>query len=132
MTPTSENDQKAHFELEDALQTYPIISAPANFSKSVMENVRASTPKPQFQLSWIDYALTFFGTSMVGLVLSLWRLIPTQRIMLVRFQAFVLWERSIRFSQVPVLLVGCVLVILTVFFAMAFFRRPRLIITPSK
>ena len=129
MTPTSENDQNARFELEDALQTYPIISAPANFSKAVMNDVRASAPKQQFRLSWIDYALTFFGTSMIGLVLFLWQLVPTQWIMLARFQAFVLWERSIRFSQVPVLLVGCVLVILTVFFAMAFFRRPHLIIS---
>ena len=132
MTSTSENDQKAHFELEDALQTYPIISAPANFSKSVMGNVRASTPKPQFQLSWIDYALTFFGTGMVGLVLFLWRLIPTQSIMLVRFQASVLWERSVRFSHIPLLLLGCVLVILAASFAVVFFRRPHLIITPSK
>lgn len=130
MTSTFENDQKDHFELEDALQTYPIISAPANFSKSVMDNVRASAPKPQFQLSWIDYALTFFGTGMVGLVLFLWRLIPTQSIMLVRFQASVLWERSVRFPHIPLLLLGCVLVILVASFAAVFFRRPRLIISP--
>ena len=132
MTSTFENDQKDHFELEDALQTYPIISAPANFSKSVMENVRASTPKPQFQLSWIDYALTLFGTGMVGLALFLLRLIPTQWIMLMRFQAFILWEHSIRFAHVPVLLVGCVLVIITISFAMVIFRSPRLIISPSE
>ena len=131
MTSTFENDQKDHFELEDALQTYPIISAPASFSKSVMENVRASAPKPQIQLSWIDYALTFFGAGMVGLLLFLWRLIPTQRIMLVRFQAFVLWERSIRFPFTSTLFIGCVLVILTASFAVIFFRRPRLIISPQ-
>ena len=129
MTLETENNSNAHIELEDALQTYPIVSAPANFSKSVMKNVRASAPKPQFQLSWIDYALTFFSTGMVGLILFLWQLIPMQWFMLMRFQAFVLWERSIRFSQAPLLLVGCVLVILAVSYAMVSFRRPRLIIS---
>ena len=132
MTSTSENDQKDHFELEDALQTYPIISAPASFSKAVMENVHASAPKPQFQLSWIDYALTFFGTSMIGLVLFLWQLVPTQWFMHVRFQALVLWERSIRFPYTSALLIGCVLMFLVISFAMVFFRRPRLIINSSK
>jgi hypothetical protein len=129
MTSTSENDRKARFELEDALQTYPIISAPADFSKSVMKNVHASAPKPQFRLSWIDYALTFFGTSMIGLVLFLWQLIPIQWFMLVRFRAFVLWERSIRFPYTSALLVGCILLFLVISFAISFFRRPRLLIS---
>ena len=127
MTSTSENDQNTYFELEDALQTYPIVSAPANFSKSVMQNVRTAVPKPQFQLSWIDYALTFFGTSMVGLVLLLWQFIPTQWVVLVRFQAFVLWERSTRFPYGPSWSVGCVLVFLAILFSFVFFVGSSLI-----
>jgi hypothetical protein len=130
MTSTSEHDRKVHSELEDALQTYPLISAPANFSISVMKNVRASASKPKFRLSWIDYALTFFGTSMVGLVLFLWQFIPTQWYMLVRFQAFALWERSTRFPYVSNLFVGCALVFLTILFAFVFFERPRLVKSP--
>jgi hypothetical protein len=132
MTSTSENDQNAYFELENALHTYPIVSAPANFSKSVMKNVRASVPKPQFRLSWFDYALTFFSTSMIGLVLFLWQLVPTQWIMIVRFQAFILWERSIRFPFTPILFVGFILVLIVMSFAMVLFRRPRLMVTLSE
>jgi hypothetical protein len=131
MTSATEKNQKKHFELEDALHTYPIVSAPAGFSKAVMNNVRASVPLPQFQLSWIDYALTFFVACMIGLVLFLWQLIPTQWIMLVRFQTFILWERSIRFLYVPALFVGCALVFLAISFAMTSFRRPRLKISPQ-
>ena len=129
MTSTPENDQKAYFELEDALQTYPIVSAPAGFSESVMKNVRASVPKPQFQLSWFDYALTFFCTSMVGLVLFLWQFIPTKWFMLVRFQAFILWERSTRLPYAPNLFVGCVLAFLAILFVLVFFKRPRFVIS---
>ena len=131
MTSTSENDQDAYFELEDALHTYPIVSAPANFSKSVMKNVRASVPKPQFRLSWIDYALTFFSTSMIGLVLLLWQFVPPQWFMIVRFQAFILWERSIRFPFTPILFAGFILVFIVMSFAMVLFRRPSLIVTPQ-
>ena len=127
MNSNSENDQNAYFELEDALQTYPIISAPANFSKSVMQYVRATAPKPHFQLSWMDYALTFFSTSMVGLVLFLWQFIPAQWIMLVRFQAFVLWERSTRFPYTPNLFVGGALAFLAILFVLVFFKRPRFV-----
>jgi len=129
MTSISENDQNVHFELEDALQTYPITPAPAGFSKKVLDKVYASTPKPQFQLSWFDYALTFFSTSMVGLVLLLWQFIPTQRIMLVRFQAFVLWERSTRFPYTPNLFVGCALAFLALLFAFIFLKRPGLVMS---
>jgi hypothetical protein len=132
MASNSEHNRKAYFDLEDAFQTYPKISAPANFSKSVMKNVHASATKPQFRLSWIDYALTFFVTSMIGLGLFLWQFIPTQWIMLVRFKAFVLWERSIRFPFTPILFVGCALVFLTISFVMVIFRRPRLIISLSE
>jgi len=127
MISTPENDQNAYLELEDALQTYPIVSAPANFSKSVMQNVRAAVPKPQFRLSWFDYALSFFSTSMVGLVLFLWQFIPTQWIMRVKFQAFILWERSIRFPYTHNLLAGCTLTFLAILFVLVFFKRPRFV-----
>ena len=130
MNSTSENDQKAYIELEDAIQSYPVVSAPAGFSKMVMNNVRTSALKPQFRLSWIDYALTFFITSMIGIALILWQLIPMQWIMLARFQALVLWERSIHFPFTPILFVGCTLVFVAMSFAMVLFRRPRFIITP--
>jgi len=127
MTSAHENGQKNYFELEDALQTYPITPAPAGFSKKVIDKVRTSTPKLQFRLSWFDYALTFFSTSMVGLALILWQLIPTQWIMLVRFQAFILWERSMRFPYKPNLFAGCTLAILAILFALVFFKRPRFV-----
>jgi len=124
MTSTSENEQKAHFELEDALQAYPIISAPENYSESVMNSILTPLPKPQFRLSWIDYALSFFCTSMNGLILLLWQRIPTQWVMNMRFQAFVLWERSTRISSFHILLIGFALVFIVIFFQKLFFRRP--------
>jgi hypothetical protein len=131
MTSAFENDQKIHAVLEDALHTYPIIPAPAGFSEMVIGNVRASAPIPQFRLSWIDYALTFFFTIMIALTLVLWQLVPVQWIMQVRFQAFVFWEHSIRFPLTPIMFAGFILVFVAMSFAMVLFRRPRLIITPA-
>ena len=129
MTSLPENNQKADFELEDALRTYPIIPAPTGFSEMVMDNVRASTPIPQFRLSWIDYALTFFATSMIALTLVLWRFVPAQWIMRIKFQAFVFWEYGIRFQFTPILFVVFILVFIVMVFSVVLFRRPRLMIT---
>ena len=129
MTSAPENNQKAHLDLEDALQTYPIIPAPTRFSEMVMDNVRASAPIPQFRLSWIDYALTFFATSMIALTLVLWQFVPVQWIMRIRFQAFVFWEYGTRFQFTPILFVVFVLVFVIMLFSVVLFRRPRLMIT---
>ena len=129
MTSAPENNQKIHFELEDALQTYPIISAPAGFSEKVMDNVYASAPIPQFRLSWIDYALTFFATSMIALTLVLWRFVPVQWIMRIKFQVFIFWEYGIRFQFTPILSVVFILVFIVMLFSAVLFRRPRLMIT---
>ena len=128
MTSAFENDQKIHTALEDALHTYPIASAPAGFSTGVMNAVRASAPIPQFQLSWVDYALTFFATSMIALTLVLWQFVPVQWIMRIRFQAFVFWKYGTRFQFTPILFVVLVLVLSVMLFSVALFRRPRLII----
>lgn len=129
MTSAFENDQKIHTALEDALHTYPIASAPAGFSTGVMNAVRASAPIPQFQLSWVDCALTFFATSMIALTLTLWQFVPVQWIMRIRFQAFVFWEYGTRFQFTPILFVGFTLVFIFILFSMVLFRRPRLMIT---
>jgi hypothetical protein len=129
MTPNPENDQEnIHLSLEDALQSYPVITAPAGFSNSVMNSVRSSEPKLRFRLTWIDYALTLFATSMIGLALTLLQLVPMKWIMQVRFKAFILWERSIHFQFTPILLGGCFLILIAVSFAIFLFRRPRVII----
>lgn len=129
MNSAPENNQKTRFELEDALQTYPIIPAPAGFSGMVMDNVRASAPIPQFRLSWIDYALTIFATSMIALTLILWRFVPVQWIMRIKFQVFVFWEYGLRFQFTPILSVVFALVFVVMLFSAVLFRRPRLMIT---
>lgn len=128
MTSASENDRK-NFALEDALQTYPVSPAPAGFSKVVMDNVRASIPKPQFQLSWIDYSLTFFATSMTALTIVLWRFVPVQWIMRIKFQVLIFWEYGIHFQFTPILSVVFVLVFIVMLFSVVLFRRPRLMVT---
>lgn len=128
MTSAFENDQKVHTALEDALHTYPIASAPAGFSTSVMNTVRASAPIPQFRLSWVDYALTFFATSMIALTLVLWQFVPVQWVMRIRFQAFVFWEYGTRFQLTPILFVGFILVFAVISFVMVLFKRPGLTI----
>ena len=131
MTPNTENEQNTQLPLEDALQSYPIATAPPDFSKSVMNRVRSSELKLQFRLTWIDYALTLFATSMIGLALILLQLVPMKWIMQVRFQAFILWERSIHFPFTPILLGGCFLIFIAVSFAIFLFRRPRVVIVPQ-
>jgi hypothetical protein len=130
MTPRSAQNQNGHMGLEEALQTYPVVPAPPGLSRAVMKAVRTSVPNPQFRLSWFDYALTFFLTSMVGLILSLERLLPKGWIMLVRLQAFILWERSMRYSPALFWLLGCILILITISYAILLMKRPRLLIAP--
>jgi hypothetical protein len=129
MTSTHDEDQKSHMALNGALDTYPVVSAPANFTTSVMNKVCIPEPKPQFRLSWIDYALTFFSTSMIYLLFFLWQLVPGRWIQVMRFQAYSLGQRNIGASDLEVLFIGTVLFFFVVTVSILLFRHPRSSIT---
>ena len=131
MAARSAQNQKTHIELEKALRTYPLVPAPPSLSRSVMWAVGSSTPKPHFRLSWFDYALTFFMTSMVGLISILAGMLPSEWMMLMRLQAIILWERSMRFSAAPFLIIGCAFALVIVTNALLSQGRPRLSSTPQ-
>ena len=128
MSAQSAHNQEIEKEWDEALQTYPIVPAPKGFSNSVMKKVNSSVARPKFHLSWFDYALTFFMTSMVGLTLVLENQLPREWTMLVRFQALILWERSMRFIPVLSLMGTLVLTLITTVAAILFWKRPCLAI----
>ena len=129
MTSPPNEDQKNYEVLEVALETYPVISAPADFSKSVMKKVLLSEHMPQFKLSWIDYALTLFATSMIFLLIFLWQLIPAQWIQIMRFQALAMRQRNTDISDLALVFTGTILFFFVVFVSTFLFKRPRSIIT---
>jgi hypothetical protein len=124
MSAQSAHNQEIEGEWDESLKTYPVVPAPKGFSNSVMMGVYSSAAKPKFHLSWFDYALTVFTTSMFGLILILGNLLPREWTMLVRFQALVLWKRGMR--SIPALsLMGVLVLVLVVIAAtVLFWKRP--------
>ena len=109
---------------DESLKTYPVVPAPKGFSNSVMKKVYASGARPKFHLSWFDYALTLFTTSMFGLLLILGNLLPREWTMLVRFQALILWERGTRLIPVLSLMGALVLILVAIAATVIFRKRP--------
>jgi hypothetical protein len=132
MTFASENNGNDRDVLEDAFRTYPIVPAPREFSGRVMDTIHAATPKPAFRLSWIDYALTLFVTSMSGLALFFIQRFPINWVMLARFRMIVLWERSSHLPFTAYLIAGCALVILVLTCSSILFAHPRLRFTQGE
>lgn len=78
-------------EVDEALRTYPLNSAPPTLAPRVMARIRALTPAPRFRLAWIDYAISLFVTGMGALIFILWQAIPPLEAVRARMQvSFVL------------------------------------------
>lgn len=66
-------------DIDVALQTYPLARAPRTLAPAVMARIRALSPaRPRFQLEWMDFALSLFAATMLGLGYGLWRAISPQ------------------------------------------------------
>jgi len=73
MNALNDCDREADAIVDEALRTFPIQPAPAGIMFSVMRHIEISDPIPKLHPHWLDYALSLFLASMVGLVLLLTR-----------------------------------------------------------
>ncbi len=72
-----ESDNGQMDVIADAVRTYPLAAVPPDLASAIMLRVQRATPKPRFELKWIDMALGLFGASMTGLVWLLWQWLQT-------------------------------------------------------
>jgi hypothetical protein len=77
-------------QVDEALRTYPLQPAPATLAPRVMARLRALTPAPRFRLSWIDYALSLFAASMLGLALLGWQALTPQLLLRLQVQTLLI------------------------------------------
>ena len=64
--------------IDEALQTYPLALPPQNLKARIMRQVYQTQPAPKFRLTWMDYALGFFMTTLTGVALLVVPLIPVR------------------------------------------------------
>jgi hypothetical protein len=87
-----------HDELiEDALRTYPLADVPHGFSRNVLEKI-----KPQrryaplkFRLTWLDYALGLFMSSLPAVGFVSWAFLPREFFVSLQYQWFLLHSPAI-------------------------------------
>ena len=78
MEELTPNEAAAYGAVDEALATYPLAPAPANFLPTLMARIQGLEPVPRFRLNWLDYVISLFVAGMVGLVFLLPRVIPPQ------------------------------------------------------
>lgn len=73
-------DATVDARIEDALRSLPLAEPPAGLFLSVMAQVktRQAVEKPVFRLNWLDFALSLFFASMLGLAMLIGGLLPLQ------------------------------------------------------
>ena len=95
MNALNDRNREADAIVDEALRTFPIQPAPAGIMFSVMRHIEISDPIPKFHPHWLDYALSLFLASMVGLVLLLARssLLPPTFLPLLQTRIIVFWQQ---------------------------------------
>jgi predicted anti-sigma-YlaC factor YlaD len=56
-----------------ALETWPLVAEPAQFTEGVMARVRSPSALPGFRIQWSDLAISLAGASLVFAAALLWR-----------------------------------------------------------
>ena len=110
-------------QLEDALQAWPLEDVPAGFSKAVMEQIRPRQTtvkipleyRVKFRLTWMDFALAMFFSSLPVLVFVTYILLPRKFILFLQYQWLVVQFPSYQPVLLFTLLSGGVVLLLLIF-----------------
>jgi predicted anti-sigma-YlaC factor YlaD len=62
---------------EEAIETWPLITEPADFTAQVMAQVKPRLEKPRFRLRWSDVAISLAGAGMAAIALPLWQVLTS-------------------------------------------------------
>jgi predicted anti-sigma-YlaC factor YlaD len=108
-----------------AVETWPLVAEPAQFTEGVMARVRPRPVLPGFRIQWSDLAISLAGASLVFAALLLWRYLAATdlaslyrmqmslRLGVLRLQGLLLVTRCLARTGTPswgLVLVGVVLV----------------------
>jgi len=83
--------------IENALRTYPLADVPHGFSKSVLEKIKPQRPYAalKFRLTWLDYALGLFMSSLPAIGFVSWAFLPREFFVSLQYQWFLLHSPAI-------------------------------------
>jgi hypothetical protein len=70
------NERAAFAEVDAALRTAPIPSAPPALTPAVLARIRALSPAPRFRLTWLDIAIPLFLSGTATALYLVWRSLP--------------------------------------------------------
>jgi len=111
--------------IEAALESYPLAELPPNFSKRVMQQVRAIPGSARFRLTWMDYALGLLTTLLPAVGFALWVFLPRQVLVDTEFQWRVFQASSLQPVITGSLALAGVLLLSVVLLCVGLLLRPR-------
>lgn len=62
---------------EEAVETWPLATEPADLTARVMAQVKPRLEKPRFRLRWSDVAVSLVGAGMAAIALPLWQVLTS-------------------------------------------------------
>ena len=73
---------------EEALRSYPLAEVPPGFSRNILEKIQPPRPHAslKFRLTWLDYALGFFLSSLPVVFFVSWAFLPRQLLFRLQYQ----------------------------------------------
>ncbi len=79
---TNDQDELSAYQIVDeALQSYPLITSPHKLDVSILEQIQQCDTLPRFRLHWFDYAISLFAAGMAGLILLLLHLLSQEPVL---------------------------------------------------
>jgi hypothetical protein len=62
---------------KEAIETWPLVTEPADLTARVMAQVKPRLEKPHFRLCWSDVAVSLVGAGMAAIALPLWQVLTS-------------------------------------------------------
>lgn len=117
MNAHGREDPQAWDEIERILSAEPLEPLPSGFHARLMERVQSQPAWPRFRVTWLDLAVSLFAAGMMGLLLLLFELLPSQVVTRLGQEGWY-WLQRLRFE--PWVAMAAVSALLLAAFALAF------------
>jgi hypothetical protein len=113
--------------IENALRTYPLADVPPGFSRSVLERIKPQCPYAalKFRLTWLDYALGLFMSSLPAVGFVSWAFLPREFFVRLQYQWFLLRSPAIEPIVITSVAAMLVLSIVALIIGIRFLIRPQ-------
>lgn len=113
--------------IENALRTYPLADVPPGFSRSVLTKIQTQRPHAalKFRLTWLDYALGLFMSSLPAIGFVSWAFLPRELFVRLQYQWLLL--RSPAIEPIVMISVAAMLILATLvlLLGLGFLIRPQ-------